>query len=45
MMIEILCNGVVHYRRPDEHPDTKEAKRLIESGACPAYSIKEVDLW
>ena len=42
-MIEILCNGRVHYRRPNDHPDVDEARRLIESGSAPAYSLKEVD--
>jgi len=29
-MIEILCNGKVHYARPDGHPDVAEALALIE---------------
>jgi len=42
-MIEIWCNGTVHYRRPDDHPDVEEARQLIESGACPGYSLKHVE--
>lgn len=29
-MIEILWKGIVHYRRPNNHPDVVEAVRLIE---------------
>lgn len=42
-MIEILCNGIVHYRRPNDDPDVDEARQLIESGAAPAYSLREVE--
>ena len=38
-MVEILCNGVVHYRRPVGHPDIAELERLIAKGYCQAYSI------
>lgn len=41
-MIEILCDGVVHYRRPDDHPDVQEAKDLIEKGDT-LYSIKKME--
>ena len=44
-MIEILCNGKVHYRRPDmNHPDVKEVLSLIEKqktdGVTPVYEIR-----
>ena len=42
-MIEILCDGIVHYRRPNDDPDVDEARQLIESGAAPAYSLREVE--
>ena len=41
-MIEILCDGVVHYRRPNDHPDVQEAKELIKKGNT-LYSINEVE--
>ncbi len=40
-MIEILCDGIVHYRRPDNHPDVAEARELIKKG-CTLYSIRKV---
>ena len=30
MIYEILCNGKVHYTRPEGHPDIAEALALIE---------------
>lgn len=40
-MVEIWCDGVVHYRRPDGHADVTEAKELISKGDT-LYSIREV---
>ena len=44
-MIEIMCNGRVHYRRPDNHPDVDEARQLIKRGVALAYSLRKVDSW
>lgn len=45
-MIEILWKGIVHYRRPDNHPDVYEAEKLIEEQKRlygeSLYSIREV---
>ena len=41
-MIEILWDGIVHYRRPNDHPDVKEAEELIKKGNT-LYSIREVE--
>lgn len=30
MIYEIICNGKVHYTRPEGHPDIAEALALIE---------------
>ena len=40
-MKEILWNGIVHYRRPDDHPDVKEAEEYIENNDT-LYSIRDV---
>lgn len=47
MTIEILCNGIVHYRRPSmEHPDVKEVELILDQqktkGIIPVYEIREV---
>ena len=42
-MIEILCNGTVHYRRPERHPDLAELESLQAKGYCAAYSIRELE--
>ena len=45
-MIEILWNDIVHYRRPNNHPDVAEAERLIEEQkrlyGDSLYSVREV---
>jgi len=41
-MIEILWNGIVHYRRPDNHPDVAEALEPIKKGNT-LYSIRKVE--
>ena len=41
-MIEILCDGIVHYRRPNDHKDVQEAKDLIKKGNT-LYSIREME--
>ena len=38
--IEILLNGIVHYRRPADHPDIKEVEGLIAKGNT-RYSIRK----
>ena len=40
-MIEILCDGKVHYTRPDNHPDVQEAEELIDKGNT-LYSTRAV---
>ena len=32
MIVEILCDGVVHYRRPVGHKDVEEARNLMKKG-------------
>ncbi len=39
-MVEVLCNGKVHYRRPENHKDVEEIKMLISSGQAPSYAIR-----
>lgn len=41
-MIEILCDGVVHYRRPNDHEDVIAAKELIAKGDT-LYTLREVE--
>ncbi len=41
-MIEILWDGIVHYIRPDDHPDVAEARELIKRG-CTLYSIRKME--
>ncbi len=41
-MIEILCDGIVHYMRPDNHPDVDEARELIKKGNT-LYSIRKME--
>jgi hypothetical protein len=38
-IVEILWNGIVHYRRPEGHPDVLEAEKLIAKGNT-LYSIR-----
>lgn len=47
-MVEIICNGKVHYRRPSmEHPDVQEALALIAwhkslPAGVSSYEVREV---
>ncbi len=41
VIMEILCNGKVHYRRPAGHGDVKEVEELIRNGQAPSYSVRQ----
>ena len=44
MIYEILCNGKLHYTRPEGHPDIQEALDLIERSnrlfGVSAYEVR-----
>ena len=42
MEIEIICNGIVHYRRPEGDRDIAEFKSVVSRGYAQSYSIREV---
>lgn len=39
-MLEIVCNGKVHYRRPHNHPDVLELLKQMAEGKADGYSIR-----
>ena len=41
-MVEILCDGVVHYRRPANHPDVIEMRKQIRDDKVHGYTIREI---
>jgi len=40
MMLELVYNGKVHYRRPHDHPDIEEWKEVVKRN--PLYSIRKL---
>ena len=40
-MLELVYKGKVHYRRPENHPDVKEWKKLVLWN--PLYKIQRED--
>lgn len=41
-MLEIVCNGKVHYRRPHDHSDVIELLCQMENGKADGYNIRPV---
>ena len=40
IVLKLVCNGKVHYRRPHNHPDILELLKQMAEGKADGYSIR-----